>query len=126
MTPVDYHIDGTIVRSKKRRNDRPESVKSIVTNLTKMSAGIIRKMAAWCWGVEVTIKALKRIFFLQAFKRASWKESPCGTTGGKMPPAGKTPGTCGREPHIRRARTGRQMARERRNGREREKCLELP
>ena len=49
----------TIVRSKKRRNDGPQKVKIIVTNLTAAPAGTMLSIYAWRWGVEVTRKALK-------------------------------------------------------------------
>jgi len=51
--------DGTIVLSKKRRNDGPKKVQIIVTNLTAAHAGPMRSIYAWRWGVEITIKALK-------------------------------------------------------------------
>jgi hypothetical protein len=51
--------DVTIVLSKKRRNDGPQGVKIIVTNLAEASAGAILSIYAWRWGVEVTIKELK-------------------------------------------------------------------
>ena len=51
--------DVTIVLSKKRRNEGPQGVKSIVTKLTEASAGAILSLYAWRWGVEVTIKERK-------------------------------------------------------------------
>ena len=51
--------DGTIVLSKKRRNDGPKGVKILVTNLTEARAGAILSIYAGRWGVEVTIKELK-------------------------------------------------------------------
>src|SRR5207247_1172070 len=49
----------TIVLSKQRRHDGPQGVTRIVTTLTEASAGAIRSMSAWRWGVEGTIKARK-------------------------------------------------------------------
>jgi hypothetical protein len=50
----------TSVLAKKRRNDGPKRVQILVTHLTEASAGTIRSIDAWRWGVEVTRKALKR------------------------------------------------------------------
>jgi hypothetical protein len=50
--------DGTLVVSQKRRNDGPQGVKILVTNLTEASAGAILSMYAWHWGVEGTMKDL--------------------------------------------------------------------
>ena len=49
----------TIVLSQKRRHDGPKKVKSIVTHLTEAHAGMLLRLYAWRWGVEITIKALK-------------------------------------------------------------------
>jgi Transposase DDE domain len=51
--------DVTIVLSKKRRNQGPQGVNIIVTNLLEASAGAILSIYAWRWGIEVTIKELK-------------------------------------------------------------------
>jgi DDE family transposase len=51
--------DVTIVLSKKRRNQGPQGVNIIVTNLLEASAGAILSIYAWRWGIEVPIQELK-------------------------------------------------------------------
>lgn len=50
----------TIVLSKKRRNQGPKGVKIIGTNLIGASATEILSSYARRWGIELTIKELKR------------------------------------------------------------------
>ena len=51
--------DGTSVLSKPRRHEGPKKVQSSVTNRMEAHAGAMRRMAAWRWGVEGTLQALK-------------------------------------------------------------------
>jgi hypothetical protein len=44
----------SLVLSKQRRHDGPRGVKIIVTTLTEASAGVIRSIYAWRWGVEIS------------------------------------------------------------------------
>ena len=56
-----HHLgDVTLVLSKQRRHEGPQGVKIVVTKLTEASAGEVLSLYAWRWGMEVTIKALKR------------------------------------------------------------------
>jgi hypothetical protein len=51
--------DVTVLLSKKRRNQGPQSIKLIVTNLDGASATTMLSIYARRWGVEVTFKELK-------------------------------------------------------------------
>ena len=51
--------DVTVLLSKKRRNQGPQQVKLIVTNLEPASATTMLSVYARRWGVEVTFKELK-------------------------------------------------------------------
>ena len=56
--PLNHLGDGTIVLSKKRRNDGPKQVTLCVTHLTEARAGAIRSEYAWRWGVALVIKEM--------------------------------------------------------------------
>jgi hypothetical protein len=56
-TTLPHLGDVTIVRSKKRRHAGPQGVQRIVTTLPEASAGAIRRISAWRWGVAVTLQA---------------------------------------------------------------------
>lgn len=56
--------DVTVLLSKKRRNQGPQQVKLIVTNLEPASATTMLSIYARRWGVEVTFKELKSALHL--------------------------------------------------------------
>jgi IS4 transposase len=56
--------DVTVLLSKKRRNQGPQQIKLIVTNLEPASATTMLSIYARRWGVEVTFKELKSALHL--------------------------------------------------------------
>jgi hypothetical protein len=56
--------DVTVLLSKKRRNQGPQQIKLIVTNLEAASATTMLSIYARRWGVEVTFKELKSALHL--------------------------------------------------------------
>jgi hypothetical protein len=57
--PRNHLGDVTMVLSKKRRNEGPQQVPRGVTHLPEARAGAMLRAYAWCWAVELVIKALK-------------------------------------------------------------------